>query len=171
MDLQHEIHFDPVAFANINLDPTRRRGVELSLHRAVTDSLDIRASYTYMEAEFRDGPYAGNTVPLVPHHSAGLTARWQVRNNSDLSARLNYIGSRYFDNDQTNTFGEKISASTTLDLKLSMRHRPWTLEAAVNNALNEDYFDYGVSSTTTAGKYNAYPAPERNISLSLARSF
>ena len=171
MNLAHEIHYDPVTFANINLDRTRRQGLELSMHRAMTDALHIRASYTRVDAEFRDGVYAGNSIPLVAKNTAGLTAVWQIQADTQLSTRLNYVGSRYFDNDQGNDFGQKIPAHTTLDLKLVVTHRPWSVETAVNNALNEKYYDYGVSSTTTAGKYNAYPNPERNVNLSVARSF
>ena len=171
MNLAHEIHYDPTTFMNINLDRTRRQGLELSMHRVVTDALQIRASYTYVDARFHDGPYSGNTIPLVANNTAGLTAVWQLRTDSRFSARLNYVGSRYFDNDQNNTFGTKIPAYTTLDLKLILARKPWTVETSVKNALNEKYFDYGVSSTSTAGKYNAYPNPERNIMLTVTRSF
>ena len=171
MDLKNEIHFDPLTFTNINLDPTRRQGAEFSLRRDLTTAVNIKASYTYMRAEFRDGAYAGNTVPLVPRHSASLTTRWQAAADAMISARLNYVGSQYFDNDQNNSFGEKIPAFTTVDLKLSMTRQRWTIDGRINNILNEDYFDYGVSSTATAGKYTAYPNPGRVLSLALSRHF
>jgi len=171
MNLDNEIHFDPLTFTNINLDPTRRRGAEFSLQQAVSDDVGIKASYTYMQATFRDGAYAGNTVPLVPRNSASLTTHWQTGTASRVSASLNYVGSQYFDNDQNNTFGEKIPAYTTADLKYMLGGKRWNLDVLINNALDKEYFGYGVSSTTTPGKYNAYPDPGRVLSLSLSRRF
>jgi iron complex outermembrane receptor protein len=34
---------------------------------------------------------------------------------------------------------------------------------AVENIFNEMYFDYGIASTTTIGRYNAYPQPGRTV--------
>ena len=171
MDLDNEIHFDPLSYTNINLDPTRRRGAEFSLQREFSDDVSIRASYTRMEARFREGAYAGNSVPLVAADSASLSARWRTDARSRISATLNYVGGQYFDNDQSNSFGKKIPAYTTVDLKYTLYGPQWNLAARINNAFDSEYFGYGVSSTTVAGKYNAYPEPGRVLSLSLSRRF
>ena len=56
-------------------------------------------------------------------------------------------GQQYFDNDQANTFDQKMPAYTTVDMKLSHREGAWLLAAAVNNLFDRKYFTYGVASS------------------------
>jgi len=171
MRLKNEIHFNPVTFENINLDPTRRYGLELSGHYDFTDRLRVQGNYTYMRAKFRDGDFSGKNVPLVPENTASLTGIWQQTPATDFVVSANFVDNKYFDNDQTNTFDEKIPSYTTIDAKISHRHRGFRLTAEVNNIFDEKFYDYGVSSTFTPGKYNAYPLPERTILFTVSKDF
>jgi hypothetical protein len=65
MHLTDEIHFDPINFVNTNLDPTRRQGVETIATWQATRDVRLRGNLTYIDAEFRAGPLAGNKVPMV----------------------------------------------------------------------------------------------------------
>ncbi len=44
MNLENELHLSPITFANINLDPTRRSGVETLMTWGVTDWLRLKAN-------------------------------------------------------------------------------------------------------------------------------
>ena len=55
MDLENEIHFNPVLFYNTNLDPTRRYGSETSASLRVTDTVMLRGGIAYTRAVFREG--------------------------------------------------------------------------------------------------------------------
>ena len=55
MRLNNEIHFNPLSFENINLDPTKRYGVELGGAFNLTNRLRMQGNYTWMRARFRDG--------------------------------------------------------------------------------------------------------------------
>jgi iron complex outermembrane receptor protein len=171
MRLRDEIHFDPVSFTNINLDPTRRYGLELSGGLTLLSRLDIRANYSWIRSEFRDGPFDGNDVPLVPRHTASLQSTWRQSPATDFTVALNYVSNRYFDNDQTNDFGEKIPSYMTLDLQAGHVYRGYRFAARVNNLLADKHFDYGASSTFTPGVYNAYPLPERTLLFTVSREF
>jgi iron complex outermembrane receptor protein len=171
MDLDDEIHYDPVSFSNINLDPTRRYGMELSGGMTLLSRLDISASYSWIRSKFRDGPFDGNDVPLVPRHTASLQTTWRQSPVTDFTVAVNYVSSRYFDNDQTNDFGEKIPSYTTLDLQASHVYEDFRLTARVNNLLADNHYDYGVRSTFSSGVYNAYPLPERTFLFTVARDF
>src|SRR6266481_3297472 len=70
MDLENEIHFNPVLFFNVNLDPTRRYGSETSASLRVSDTVLLRGGVAYTRAVFREGPFAGNDVPLVSRYTA-----------------------------------------------------------------------------------------------------
>lgn len=176
IDLQNEIHFNPVTFGNVNLSPTRRYGLELDLSKALTDYLNASVSYTYTVAKFREGTFNGvdvngNKIPLVPTHraTAAIDARLGERTRFNIAAR--YTGEQYFDNDESNTFGQKMPAYTVVDLRLSHSIDNWTFSLAVNNLFDKDYFSYAIRSLSTPGVYNAYPQPERNYFASVEYRF
>lgn len=176
MDLTNEIHYNPITFANMNLTPTRRYGVELEGTHAYADGFGVRAAYSYTVAKFRDGNFggtsvSGNDIPLVPRQRLVLGASWDISERTTLNGDATYVGDQHFDNDQTNTFGQKMPSYTTVDVKLSHKAGPWSLAAAVNNLFNEKYFTYAVASTAGAGVYNAYPMPERNFLLNAKYAF
>ena len=66
---------------------------------------------------------------------------------------------------------KKYLTMTCLDLKLKGHYHGWAADVSFNNLLDEKAFDYAVRSTTTAGKYNAQPLPERNITVSISYNF
>jgi len=170
MDLENEIHYNAIAFANMNLSPTRRYGLEMEGGRALGDTFEITAAYSYTVAKFREGVYSGvdvsgNNIPLVPRQRAALGLSWNLSGKTALSSEVLYVGEQYYDNDQTNTFASRMPAYNTVDIKLSHQAVHWTWVAAVNNLFNEKYFTYAVSSTSSPGTYNAYPMQERSFSL------
>ena len=176
MNLNNEIHYNAITFSNMNLSPTRRYGLELEGTHGYTDSLEVAAAYSYTVAKFREGNYggvnvSGNNIPLVPRQRIAFSASWKITETSTLSGNANYVGQQYFDNDQANTFGQQIPAYTTVDIKLSHREGSWLLAAAVNNLFNRQYFTYGVASTSTPGRYNAYPMQERSFALNATYEF
>ena len=171
MRLKDEIHFNPVTFENINLDPTRRYGLELSGSYDVSDRLRLQGNYTYMRAKFRDGDFSGKNVPLVPENTASLATTWKHSRATDFTIAANFVDSKYFDNDQSNTFTKKIPSYYTVDGKISHRLRGFRLTAEVNNLFDEKFYDYGVSSNFSPGVYNAYPLPERTILFTVSKDF
>jgi iron complex outermembrane receptor protein len=179
INLRNEIFFDPLTFSNRNLQPTRRQGLELEARWQVTPAVDVHGNYTYADAKFREGDFAGvsiagNAVPLVPRHAfnAGLGWAFAARARADFDAR--HVGSSPFDGDETNTFGRKIPAYTVADLKLSMRSSGWLFNAGVRNLFNHKYFSYGVSfdaGVPVGPTYAALPAPERTLFVSAQYTF
>ncbi len=170
--LENEIHFNPASFTNENLDPTRRQGITLAWLAHVGSKTDVQLQGTVQDAEFRAGPNRGNSVPLTARHSGGVTLNHQLTPVWMLSAASNYVGSRYFDNDESNDFGQKLSRYVRTDLSAKYHVKSWSVTAAVNNVTNErDQVDYGVRSPFTPGVYNAYPLPGRNVMLSAQYSF
>lgn len=170
MNLENEIHFDPNTFTNDNLEPTRRDGGLLSAEGRFAAGVRGKFDYARTRSQFREGLFAGNDVPLVPRDSGALAVSWEFAPTATLSATARYTGRKRFDNDQANTF-ESIPSYTLLDLGYVHTIGGWKWAAAVQNALNEKAYDYGVRSLFTPGRYNAYPLPERTYSLSLSHRF
>lgn len=169
MNVNNEIHYNPVTFTNVNLAPTRRNGVELEGKWQINAGVGAFASYTHAVARFREGAFVNNNVPLVPRHAVKLGATWEVTPRTRVSALVTYTGEQLFDGDETNTFGRKMPAYTLVDLKISRETAGWMLSAGVKNMLNEKYFSYGVF--TGFPSFSAYPAPERSFFASALYTF
>jgi len=181
LDVNDEIHLDAftAGVGNTNLPASRRRGLELEGRWRASKSVTLGATYTYTDAKFRAGVLpgsaftqqnvviSGKTVPLVPRHKLNLSAAWRISDRTRLSATAAYVGDQYMDNDEGNDLGIKIPAYTTLDAKLIHQSGRWRVSAAVNNLLNEFYYNYAVRSQFVPDRFNAYPLPTRNFRLTV----
>jgi iron complex outermembrane recepter protein len=171
MDLENEIHFNPVLFFNTNLDPTRRYGSETSASLQVSDSLSLRGGLAYTRAVFREGPFAGNDVPLVSRYTAMGGVTWNIwQNYLVFDATVRAWSERIMDNDQANT-QSRIPADATVDLKLSGAYDRFFWSVGVNNLFNALYYDYAIASTFTPGRFSAYPLPGRTFMVKAGATF
>jgi iron complex outermembrane receptor protein len=163
-DLENEIYFSSLAGANINLQPTRRRGYEVEAAWRATPTLDLRASVAQMEAKFKSGTYggvdvSGKDVPLVPNTIATVGLAWSFAARNRFIANARYVGPQRYDNDQANTF-RKQPDYTLVDLKLEHTAGPFTLALEVKNLFDEGYYSYGIKNFAGTS-FDAYPAPGR----------
>ena len=120
MLLKNEIFFIPFPpiVANINLDPTRRYGVETSATLRLIDAVRLKGGLAYTRAIFREGLYAGNDVPLVSRWTGNAGLSWNVYEKFVVfDAVVRYVGARRMDNDQAN-FQPLIPAHTMVDVRL-----------------------------------------------------
>jgi len=161
-DLENEIYFSPLTLSNINLEPTRRRGVEVEALWRVLPSLDLRAGATWLDARFRSGVYggvevSGNQVPLVPERIATAGLSWVFLPRSRANLNWRYVGQQRFDNDQANTFPRKQPSYSVVDAKLEQRVARWDFTLEARNLLNRKYFSYG--TVTGPNTFSALPAP------------
>ena len=171
MDLTNEIHFDPVNFVDTNLDPTRRYGSETSASLRASDSVLLRGGFAYTRAIFREGPFAGNDIPLVSRFTASAGVSWNIWQKYLVAdATVRYWGTRRMDNDQANTRG-LIPADATVDFKLSGAYDRFFWSLSVNNVFNALYYDYAIASTFTEGRFSAYPLPGRTFMVKAGATF
>ncbi|MDB5655183.1 MAG: TonB-dependent receptor [Tardiphaga sp.] len=171
MDLNNEIHYNPVLFYNTNLDPTRRYGSETSASLRISEPVLLRGGLALTRAVFREGVFAGHDVPLVSRLTASAGVTWNVWEKFVvIDATVRYWGSRRMDNDQFNTQPE-IPANATVDLKLSGEVDRFFWSLAVNNLLDAQYYDYAIASTFTPDRFNAYPLPGRSYLVRAGATF
>ena len=172
MKTQDEIFYDPtLGFfgENSNYDEIKRRGAELSLKIQPTDYLSARAGYTYLKANFKDGIFNDNKVPMVPNNKATLQVNLKITENISLGYNSEYTGSQYPINDQVNR-QSKLKAYFINDVKLSISRSGWDIFLKANNIFNEKHASVAVANTTgTSVDY--YPAPERNYIFGLSKKF
>jgi iron complex outermembrane receptor protein len=139
-----------------NQGAARHLGIETSLQWRLAELLSIRASYSYVDAEFTAGTIEGpeestgldgNQLPGVPPHRLGATAQLRadpVRG----SLTIQHVGEQYADSENTATN----DGYTTVDLRLSppgfsvpgdARVTPFI---ALNNAFDVRYNDVVVNA-------------------------
>lgn len=171
MNLENELHLSPVTFANINFDPTRRRGVETIATLGVTDYLRLKGNVTYTQAKFREGPFAGKTVPVVSRWTASGAVSWDiVPKTLVFDGVVRYFSDRYLDNDEANAGTMKIPSVAVFDARIGGEIDKFFWSFAVQNLFDRKYFDYGIDSSftflgTTFLSYNLYPLPGRTFML------
>lgn len=171
MNLTNEIHFDPVNFFNYNLDPTRRYGSETSATWRASETVLFHGGAAYTRAVFREGPFAGNDVPLVSRVTANAGVTWNVwQKYAVIDATVRYWSSRRMDNDQPNA-QTLIPANATVDLKLSGEYDRFFWSVSVNNLFDVLYYDYAIASSFTPGAYSAYPLPGRTYMVRAGMTF
>jgi iron complex outermembrane receptor protein len=164
MSLTNEIFFSPATFTNVNLDPTRRTGVENSATLQVNNALRVKAGLAYTRAVFREGPFAGNDIPLVARWTGMAGFSWDVLEDKrllvDVVAR--YVGESRMDNDSRNV-QPLIPAHTVVDVKIGGQIDRVNWSIAVLNVFDALYYEYAIASAFTLGTFNAYPLPGRTV--------
>jgi iron complex outermembrane receptor protein len=163
MRLKNELFFSPATFTNVNLDPTRRYGTETIVTWRVSDTVRLKGGFAYTRSVFREGPFAGNDVPLVSRWTGSAGVSWDVYKKYlvfDGVARM--FGPRRMDNDSANV-QPLIPGKTLVDARIGGEYEKFFWSLSVQNVFNSHYFEYAVASTFELGTYNAYPLPGRTV--------
>lgn len=174
--LQNEINFSPAAGlfgANTNLDPTERSGIIAQAAAQLTDALRVAAQYTFVNAKFSSGPFAGNDIPFVARQQLHLSADYQITPRWDLYTELQAIGRRFASGDFANALAP-LPGHAVVNMNLRYRRAGWLVEARLNNVLDKRYSDYAASSfnpATYTTQTGFYPAPDRNVQVTVRYSF
>ncbi|HOW42835.1 MAG TPA: TonB-dependent receptor [Candidatus Omnitrophota bacterium] len=169
MNLKDELYYDYSSFSNKNYDKTRHEGVESGFEARLAAQATLFGSYTYTRAVFDGGVYNNKTIPLVPRHKASLGLRYRLMRQMELNLSGNYIGERYFINDQANVLS-RLNGYVTLDTNIAYTFKDVTALLGINNLLNKRYSEYATCNTGT-GKKVYYPSPERSVFIKMQYSF
>lgn len=161
--LEGEIAHDFTRNLNVNLADTRRMGLEGELGWS-SGIWEAELHATWLSARFRDGPYQGNDVFLVPRFEAGAVLACRPR--EDLSFRIEYrfTGSSYEGDDFANV-RPKLPSYGVADFMVRYEPQPGlTVYARVNNLFDERY---------ATVKYHGlwYPAAGRQFVFGIRREF
>lgn len=161
--LEREISYDPIQFANVNLDDTRRDGVTAQLGLQLADALRLGAQLALVDAEFTSGPNNGKRIPFVARDTETLDLTWSTPWKVDASLEQQRLGRRHPSGDYGNV-AAKLPSLYLANLALTWQWKGLLASARVNNLLDKRYNTY--STQTWSG--TAYvPAPERNLLFSV----
>jgi outer membrane receptor protein involved in Fe transport len=158
-DTRHELFYNPLSYSNENLDGTARRtGTEVSIYAKVLEPLVIRANYTFIHSEIRNGQYSGKQVPNVPEHKASVEGQYSPWNGFTVTVNGTYVGPRRFISDFDNSYGFQ-KDYFLVNNKYVYKWKNYTLFLNINNLLNQKYYEYGVVGSQRA----YYPSARINL--------
>ena len=170
MDTDGEIIYNPVTFANENLDGrTRRDGAEVSLQSRAFDRLTLKGSYTYMKARVREGAFGGRPIPNVPEHKASAEVTSNLGAGFTATLIGVYVGERPFISDYAHDLSDQQSYFI-MNMKLAYRWKSFRAFFDINNLTNKEYSEYGAMGVYPTEK-SYYPAPKRNVLAGLSVTF
>jgi iron complex outermembrane recepter protein len=169
MDLENELYYDYASFSNKNYDKTRHEGFEIGAEAGLIRDLILTANYSYTRGLFHGGAYDNKTIPMVPRNKGSVGLRYTFAKATTINIIGNYIGNRFFINDQANALS-RLNGYFTADLNVSYVYQSLTASFGINNILNRKYSEYATCNPTT-GKKVYYPSPERNFIVKLAYKF
>jgi len=168
LDIDDEIIFDPDNYANINIDATKRRGININSHFTASENFSFGLNASYIDAEVTSGPFADNEVPYVPVVQANVFTSYNVNNELNFLVEAEYTDERVMSGDFSNNL-EKLPSYTIFNVAGNYTVNNIVLKLRVNNLFNKEYSEFGLSGYNPATFQNEeayYPSPERNISLS-----
>ena len=174
-----EIVYDALAFANTNIDPTQRKGVEAEARWQATQSLSVSAVVQQLTARFRDGVNAGKEMVLVAPRSATLRASWRIDDQQTLDAGVQFLAASRYGGDESNGCAVRVPSSTLLDARYAWSDRDWTVAVSGANLADRRGFDYGYAYTLDGSnpcgasgvERSVYPYAGRSLKLAITRRF
>lgn len=178
MKVKNELYYNSTggplgAGKNENYDKTTHEGLELSLDNKLNDWVAFFSNYTFTKAFFEGGGYDKNEMPMVPRHKGSLGLRLFLTKNITLNLTGNYVGKRYFLNNEAND-QSRLNGYMVADTNLSWCRKDTTVTFCINNLFNKrysEYAGYAFNSAISANDKFYYPSPERNFSLKVEYTF
>ncbi len=165
--LVNEIFYDPTAGygANVNLDPTRRQGLEVDTSARIDAAWRLVGHLQHVSAQFTAGPNAGREMVLVPKNVVTARLAWaEAGQSADLGAQ--WVASQRYGSDFTNTCGARIPSYVTLDARYGYKIGAWEFAATGLNLADKHYF-----SNAFGCKAGIYPSDGRQLKLSARYDF
>jgi outer membrane receptor protein involved in Fe transport len=168
IETDEEIFYNPVAFANENLDgDTLRNGLELKLN-LLRNGWSAGAGYTYTSAEIEGGQYNNSKIPNVPENKAVANLGYTFGMGLFLGVDGIYTGTRYLISDFGNV-SVKQDDYILVNAKVKYDWHWLTLFCNLNNIFDESYASYG--GLNYLGEPGYYPSPEFNLLAGVSARF
>lgn len=166
--LKDELFLDPTVGpfgANVNLDPTRRQGVELEADVRLNADFSLKAHFQHIAATFTDGPHAGKELALAPKNTASARLNWQSSRQT-VNLGVLWVDTQRYGNDFNNTCHARMPSYATVDARYAVRVSAWEFALTGSNLADRRYFS---QAFTCAG--GIYPASGRAVRFTARYDF
>lgn len=165
-DLKNEIIYDVVNFNNINLQPTRRRGIDIDGGYQLSAKVFVGGSLAFRDARFVEGDNQGKQVPLSAREVATLRGEYAFDASRKLGVITQWVASQYiagsFDNQN------RMPSYGVTDAYYQHRIGKLDLFFKVQNLFDKSYYSY---ATLSNGSTAVYPDAGRSFWVSARVGF
>ncbi|MEO7496680.1 MAG: TonB-dependent receptor [Massilia sp.] len=165
-NLRNEIFYDPTAFANTNLSPTRREGFDLDAEARLGADWRLNGHYQHVKATFSEGANAGREMVLVPKNVLSARLSWTPADGQSADLGAQWAGSQRYGDDFSNGCSSRIPSATTFDARYARKLGDWELALSGQNLGDKQYF-----SNAYGCRLGIYPANGRQLKVSLRYDF
>jgi iron complex outermembrane receptor protein len=176
---QNEITFNPSTGANYNSPfNINRRGVALNSSANITNRLSIAGGGKFQRSYYADGPYTGQTIPVVPNLTLNARANYSINQNWSVGGVVNYVGTQHYD--ATPGLYSSLTpmpSYTVGDVFLNYKTGGWDSKFMIKNVGNALYSTYGgftsvqMADGSFANSYFYYPSDKRSYFFTTKYTF
>ncbi|WP_213998833.1 TonB-dependent receptor [Arsukibacterium sp.] len=132
----------------VNIDKVTIQGAELAGRWQATDSLVLRANYTYTDSEQKSGVNKGRPLGSSAKHMANLTLAWDATEALSVFLTSEYRTRRYRSWDVTRDQALYYKAYNVFHLGASYQaSESVTFNARINNLFDRDFTTYDIAFT------------------------
>jgi iron complex outermembrane receptor protein len=176
---QNEISYNPATGRNYN-SPYNidRKGIVLDSSINATSRLTVAGGGKYQRSFYANGPFANNSVPLVPEWLLNARVNYLINENWSFGGVVNYVGSQQYDSDPSKSGALATMPSYTFgDIYLNYVEKNLDLKLMVKNVGNATYATYGGygfvtnANGTGANQYYYYPSDPRSFFITAKYKF
>lgn len=155
-----------------NAGKTRRTGVALRLAAPLGHGLSARLAYSYLDAHFVGGPYAGASLPAVPRNRADAGLHWgepELGMYMDLDIVLH--GKAYANSE--NTASAPGYGLVNWSAGFRQRTARWNVSEflRLDNVFDRNYVSALVVGDTAGRYYEPGPGRDWTVGIALRRTF
>jgi iron complex outermembrane receptor protein len=174
-DLRNEIIYNPTAAtadpmfagANVNLDPTRREGVELRVSQTLSSTWSVQTTAQHVSPTFRSGANTGKDIPLVAHNTFAARLTWTPGDGRRGDIGWQWADRQRYGNDFANSCSTRVPSFDSIDGRYAWRYDGWEFAVVGNNLTDKNYF----STAYGACRNGIYPDPGRQLQITARRDF
>lgn len=158
---------DTLATTVVSIDKARSYGAELEVIYSL-ENLTLDAIIGYTDSEFTKSTshsnLIGNSNIEIPDITAALGAKYKILHNYYTKANINYIGSRYYNIENT----VKEDGYATFNLSAGYESKDLQVKLYADNLFDKEYVDFMIS--TPSNNYYHFGAP-RVIGFNITKKF
>lgn len=179
IDFDDQITYNATSDRYVNLGSTRHQGFETELFFTpqALPTLDLHASYAYLDARQRNGAFKNNEVPYSSRNQLSVDGHYRFADHWRYSLDGLYVSSAY--TDAANSGAEDASASvgklpaywvwnTAIEREFKLHDQSTlTASAGISNLFNREYYMRGIDTSPWCRQ----PAPERSLTLGVNYRF
>lgn len=169
---QNEISYNPTTGYNYNsIYQTNRAGIVFDIASNISPSINIGAGGKYQKSYYANGPYAGNSIPIVPDTLLNARANYLITPNWTLGGVVNYVSNQYYDAGPNNYSEAPVMPAYVVgDIFTSYKFQSTEVRLTVKNVGNAQYSTYGGVSSFSGNRFY-YPSEPRSVFATLKYSF